>query len=266
MLPPIDAHAHVHLDVDEHQLRALHAVVIAVTSGIDEWDAALERQDELTLWAVGCHPSDSAAVATFDGDRFRIALESAAAIGEVGLDGRSPTAWEDQVRVFEAILAATLERPRPLSIHSRMASTAVLDCLETRPQPAAILHWWRGNSAETERALELGCFFSLNGAEANDPNALDVLPPERVLTETDYPHSNRADPVASRPAAVATIETALKAVWGVTQEELRDRLWQNLETVFERADSASLLPARSRAIEAHLRVNPSAGKSGFVQN
>ena len=103
-----------------------------------------------------------------------------------------------------------------------------------------------GTADETTRALELGCYFSLNGSEANNPRVLELLPPERVLTETDYPHSHRTDPVASRPAAVKTIEAALEVTWGVNRHELRELLWQNLETLVHRAGSASQLPARTQ--------------------
>ena len=55
----------------------------------------------------------------------------------------------------------------------------------------------------------MGCFFSVNGAEARRPKVLALLPQNRVLAETDFPYSRRSDPVADRPAAVATIEVCL---------------------------------------------------------
>ena len=118
----------------------------------------------------------------------------------------------------------------------------MLAALRRRPVAGAILHWWRGSQAETQEALELGCFFSLNGAEARQPKVLAELPPERVLTETDFPHTRRTDSAADRPAAVTTIETALMERWGVDRVMLRRQLWQNLGALFERCELIERLP------------------------
>jgi TatD DNase family protein len=241
-LPPIDAHAHVAVTISPEQVRSLDALVIAVTSGRAEWEAVVLRQDELTLWAAGCHPNDRVAVVEFDVEHFRAVVEQVPVVGEVGLDGASPTDTNSQLAVFDAVLAATADRPRPITIHSRFACDAVLDCLEARPQAAPILHWWRGDETQTRRALSLGCYFSLNGAEAARPRVLDFLPAERVLTETDYPHSITADPAADRPAAVETIERALSEAWDTDPGSVRVRVWANLADAFKRADSLDELP------------------------
>jgi hypothetical protein len=53
----------------------------------------------------------------------------------------------------------------------------------------------------------------LGFADIAEPG-LDLLPCDRVLTETDFPHSQRSDPAAKRPAAVATIEDAFDGALG----------------------------------------------------
>ena len=88
----------------------------------------------------------------------------------------------------------------------------------------------------------MGCFFSLNGAEVKNPKVLDLLPPERVLTETDFPHSKRSDRAATQPAAVATIEHALMRAWDLDEHDLRRRLWGNLIELYERCDLTERLP------------------------
>src|SRR5947208_9748783 len=173
MLPAIDAHAHVDVRVAARDLSELDAVVLAVTRSLAEWQAASVRDDELTLWGVGCHPAMPDAVRAFDARTFADALETAAFVGEVGLDRRSRVSVDEQVAVFTEILRAVQRVPRPLSIHSTGATKAVLDLLEANPTSPPILHWWRGTSQETARALQLGCFFSLNG-QATSPKAIDV--------------------------------------------------------------------------------------------
>jgi TatD DNase family protein len=243
-LPPIDAHAHVDARVNARDLSALRAVVLAVTGTLDEWRVAATRSDDLTLWGVGCHPGLPAAVDGFDADRFADELASATFVGEVGLDRRARVPFARQREVFAEILTAVTHVPRPVSIHSTAATKAVLDLLETHPIATPILHWWRGTPAETMRAIELGCYFSLNGHEAASPRTMGLLPLERVLTETDFPHSMRYDAAATRPAATATIEAALMAQHGLSVVELRARLWDTLRAAF--APAVTVVPTSRR--------------------
>lgn len=243
-LPPIDAHAHVDVRVGVRELSALRAVVLAVTRTLDEWRVAATRSDDLTLWGIGCHPGLPAAVDGFDADMFADGLQSATFVGEVGLDRRARVPFARQREVFAEILRAVTHVPRPVSVHSTGATKAVLDLLETHPIATPILHWWRGTRAETLRAIELGCYFSMNGHEATSPRTIGLLPLERVLTETDFPHSTRYDAAATRPAATATIEAALMAQHGLSAVELRARLWDTLRAAF--APAISVVPTSRR--------------------
>jgi TatD DNase family protein len=244
-LPPIDAHAHVLTSIEDRKLRALRSAVFAVTREPSEWAAASERRDELCVWGLGCHPGLSGAVRAFDASRLAALVASTPLIGEVGLDGSSKVPMEDQRRVFRAALEVAREKSRLVSIHSVRASAAVLDELESAGGvPGAILHWWRGSANETRRAIDLGCFFSLNGAEAARPKVLSSLPGDRVLTETDYPHTRRSDKRADRPGAVGTIERALGAAWGYSGEEVRRQLWKNLGLICAATGTSSLMPRR----------------------
>jgi TatD DNase family protein len=241
-LLPIDAHAHIKTTVPARDLAELASFIVAVTREQTEWQDALHRHDELAVWGIGVHPGLPDEVMSFDAVRFDAALHDAMFVGEVGLDGKSKAPAAAQRAVFDQVLDAVAQKPRPTTIHSVSASRQVLDALQAHPIAAPILHWWRGSEKETEEAIEMGCFFSLNGAEARRPKVLELLPPERVLTETDFPHSRRSDPAAVRPAAVATIEAALMKEWRLDELELRRRLWRNLAELFERCELSERLP------------------------
>jgi TatD DNase family protein len=239
-LPPLDAHAHIAVTVDREDLAGLEAAVFAMTREPGEWAGALQRQDEAAIWGIGAHPrllTDDQPLAM---DAFEDAVERALLVGEVGLDRRAPSPRSDQI--FDEILAVVQRHVRPVSIHSVGATSAVISALERRPVQAPILHWWRGTPSETKEAIRLGAFFSLNGAEVRDPKVLALLPRDRVLTETDYPHSRRYDPAARRPAAVRTIEAALMEQWKVDQSELRRQIWRNLGELFDRCELLDELP------------------------
>jgi TatD DNase family protein len=241
-LLPIDAHAHVETTIDPRELRVLRAVVFAVTREPSEWAAAVQRRDRDCLWGLGCHPRVPAAFEQFDPDLLHDLLERRPLVGEVGLDMRSKVPMQRQVEVFRAVLDVAIARSRLVTIHSSGASAEVIKELFHRPVAGAILHWWRGDPAETTRAIELGCYFSLNGAEVHRPKVLSLLPPDRVLTETDYPHTRRQDKAASVPGAVRTTEQALAHAWGLEVEAVRQRLWQNLRELCASTATASLLP------------------------
>jgi TatD DNase family protein len=245
-LPALDAHAHVEVTIAPAELTALDAVVFAVTRERTEWQPALAREDELALWGLGCHPGLPKEVADFEPKSFRDLLASAPLVGEVGLDAKSEASIEAQQKTFERVLSIVAEEPRPISIHSVGACSAVLDSLERHPQRGAILHWWRGTRAETERAIEFDCYFSVNGVEVRRPKILDLLPPERVLTETDFPFTRRSDEVASRPGSVETIERKLEEAWGTDRWGVRKQIWSNVDALFRSTGCLELLPAGIR--------------------
>lgn len=245
VLPPIDAHAHVLTTIDSRDLRALRSALFAVTREPAEWTAAAGRRDELCVWGLGCHPQLSGAIASFDASRLAELVAATPLIGEVGLDGGSRVPMADQRRVFRAVLAVARDQSRLVSIHSVRASAEVLDELEAVGEVSgAILHWWRGSAAETRRAVELGCFFSLNGAEAARPQVLSLLPIDRVLTETDFPHARRSDKTADRPGAVGSIESALGDAWSLSSDGVRRQIWRNLARICAATRTSSLMPRR----------------------
>lgn len=242
-LPPIDAHAHIEPSILPADLAALDALVFAVTMHPREWKQALARDDALTVWGLGVHPASAESLRAFDADQFGEHLEQALLVGEVGLDARAGR-LSHQKAVLGAVLDAVGKVPRPITLHSVGTSRGVLDALTRRPVAAPILHWWRGSRVETEQAIEMGCYFSLNGAEAVRPKVLELLPPDRVLTETDFPHTFRADRRAARPAAVETIERALENAWSVDRFQLRRQLWRTVGGIFDRCDLVDRAPGR----------------------
>lgn len=117
-------------------------------------------------------------------------------VGEVGLDAspRFYASFQDQQRVFERVLRACNEQgSKILSIHSVRAIPTVLRSLEAHLRNrtcAPVLHWFTGTKSEAVRAVELGCYFSINAEMMVEKKMLPLLrslPADRVLTETDGP-------------------------------------------------------------------------------
>lgn len=135
-------------------------------------------------------------------------------VGEIGLDG-SPNhrkSWEKQTEVFSrALKRANDLGGRVLSIHSRRAANEVLDmikCLTSINRVIPILHWYSGTKTTVRKAVEHGCYFSVNLqmlAHESGRGLIESLPTDRLLTETDAPFTSldgcKCDPTHSIGAA-----------------------------------------------------------------
>ncbi|MFY9587956.1 MAG: TatD family hydrolase [Actinomycetota bacterium] len=241
-LPPLDTHAHVNPDIDPSDLTRLGAVVFAMSRSLDEGAKALSRRDALVLWGVGCHPSVAQAQRSFDSAEFANHLERTALVGEIGLDGSARVPMEEQVHTFRQVLAVIAETPRLVSIHSYRATARVLDELKGIPIRAPILHWWLGTTEETEQAVALGCYFSLNPSVSRRTELLRRIPAERLLTETDHPFGDRRRPNAA-PGRVEAVERLIAEELGTDDRTVRRQMWRNLLSVVRETRTGHLIPS-----------------------
>ncbi len=117
-------------------------------------------------------------------------------VGEIGLDFSKQfiSSKDRQILVFKQIIEWCQQSPKKiLSIHSVRADKDVLAILEKYNCPndnACILHWYSGSPKQLDRAIELGCFFSINDYMINSPNGRSIIqkiPCERLLLESDAP-------------------------------------------------------------------------------
>jgi TatD DNase family protein len=123
-------------------------------------------------------------------------------IGEVGLDfSRQYYSSKDkQIEVFESIAKWCGEiKGRVISIHSVHADKQVLDILEKTScaeNNICIMHWFSGAVQQLLRAVEMGCYFSVNGAmcrSANGQKLIHRLPQAKILLESDAPFVDGVD-------------------------------------------------------------------------
>lgn len=242
-LPPIDMHAHIDTTVNPRDLEGLGAVVFAATRSSEEFEQTIGRHDLVTIWGIGCHPGLASAQAAFATEIFQHGLERTSYVSEVGLDRSSGVPMAQQEEVFRAILALVDKQPRIVSIHSRGATSRVLDIIAETSVRTPILHWWLGSKAETERAVELGCYFSVNSAMTSRKADMPGIPLDRLLTETDHPAGNRGGRGRPhQPGWTLDVEECLAGMHGISTEELRLVLWRNLSSVARKTDIEGLFP------------------------
>jgi TatD DNase family protein len=238
-LPTLDAHAHLDPGCTSQELSEA-GLVLGMTLSLAEAEMVLPRHEPEIAWGVGCHPRKLAAQQAFDGDQFARLAAKTAVIGEVGLDRGSRVPLELQLRTFRAVLEYAAANPRIVSIHSFRSTALVLDELEQRPILAPILHWWTGSAAETHRAVDLGCYFSVHSAVARRSVFRTQMPPERLLVESDQ---GWIDPPGAIPHRIALVEYLLSASLKMGVGEVRQLVWRNFSEVVRQSGTRELLPA-----------------------
>lgn len=233
----VDTHCHVDLYPDAVPVLAAAAshrvLVVAVTNAPSVYfhTKRLAEHCPFLLPAAGLHP-ELVATHGHELDRLLPLLEGTQFVGEVGLDYVTPDQGlrERQRRVFTAVLdrCAALGG-RVLTVHSRRAAADVVAAVGAGFNGSVILHWFSGTKREAERALAIGCYFSVNPAmlaSKSSQQLLALLPRDRVLTETDGPFvSHRRSPAT--PPQTALVATHLATLWSISEDEARKLLLEN---------------------------------------
>jgi TatD DNase family protein len=162
-------------------------------------------------------------------------------VGEVGLDAgpRYFRSLDLQKEIFTRVLQKCAEAGgKILTVHSVRTATMVLNLIEShfpRPQGQIVLDWFTGSKSEARRAVDLGCYFSINGAMLRNDrgrNLVAALPSDRLLTETDAPFTM----VGHRPTAPIDVrETveALATLRHVPPEDLAQTIRSNLRALLD---------------------------------
>ncbi|WP_137390413.1 Qat anti-phage system TatD family nuclease QatD [Rhodoligotrophos defluvii] len=235
----IDFHAHLDLYPDPHaaarECIARNLYVLSVTTTPSAWagTAALTEGAPRIQTALGLHPQIAherkAELALFEELLPRVRY-----VGEIGLDGvpEYRRHWPDQQRVFTRILELC-ERAggRIMTLHSRRATTAVLDGLSAHPDAGTpVLHWFSGTQRELTRAVDLGCWFSVGPAMLSGDKGRQLvlkMPRERVLTESDGPFA-QIDGRAAWPWDVVRAVETLAQLWSEPPDAVDRQLRENL--------------------------------------
>lgn len=240
---------HCHLDLYPDHIAAFKTCerektnVLAVTTTPLAWQHNMELASGCACVraALGLHPQ-VVLEREREIEQFSVIARSVKFIGEVGLDA-SPRFYRSidaQRRVFERVLrvcAAT--GPKVLSIHAvRTASEVIRMLKEFLPLSAGlpILHWFSGTQSEALRALEIGCWFSINpamGATASSLKVIDSIPIGRMLTESDGPFVKDHAGSALAPGDVQGAIELIARCKRLSASDVREQLMKNLIRVDE---------------------------------
>jgi len=214
--------------------------VLAVTTTPRAWQGtkSLVVSGRRIRLAVGLHP-ELVEERHAEVDLLCELLPQTQYVGEVGLDGslRHRQTLKQQRMTLDRILeACAAHGGRILSLHSRGAASLLLDALQEHPAAGTpILHWFSGTRHEAERAIELGCWFSVGPAMLAGEKGrrlVALLPCDRVLTETDGPFTRKGE-MPLMPWDVQDAERELAVIWGISAQETRTVLLDNLRRLVD---------------------------------
>lgn len=240
----IDFHCHLDLYPDHAEAIAEcernRVFTLAVTTTPKAWarNHELTKSTKHVRAALGLHPQLVGQRAQEIG-LWEELLPQTRYVGEVGLDAgpRFYRTFETQKAIFERVLTACARAgDKVLTIHSIRAAKTVLDMLEQHlpsQQGTAVMHWFTGSQTEARRAVDMGCYFSVNHemlASAKHAELVRALPLERLLTETDGPFTTR-DGHPARPSDVGAAVARLAQLFGRPEEVIAELLLRNLNRI-----------------------------------
>lgn len=241
----IDFHCHLDLYPDPvaviKQADKEGVYILAVTTTPQAWkiNQTLTAGYKRVKAAVGLHP-ELVLERHKEVDILCSLMKETRYVGEIGIDGslKNKSSIQLQQEVFKRIVSHCENLGgRIMSIHARNAVKEVLDVIEAHPKAGMpVIHWFSGTDAELERAIRLGCWFSIGPGMLRSNkgrNTAKIIPQERVLTETDGPFvRNASQPLM--PWEVKEAEIFLAELWRTGIDNARLIIQNNFRTLISR--------------------------------
>ena len=246
----VDFHCHLDLYPDYEKViaesEAAKVYTLAVTTTPRAWkrNRELTRDLQYVRPALGLHPQLVGKDTDAELELWDSLLPQTRYVGEIGIDGGTSYVHtlEQQQRVFIHILNECAKKgDKILSIHAAHSTKLVLDLLEAHFPPdqgTAVLHWFSGTLAQAQRAVELGCYFSINTAMIKTKSGQAIirsLPKDRMLVETDGPFIE-IDGIIARPKDIAYTVERLAKLLEMPVEGMRGIIMNNLKIVISAKD------------------------------
>lgn len=224
-------HANVLKDIDNS---GIYVLSVTTLPSAFRGTVALTKKLNNCRTALGLHPQLAHQryneLSLFDSlcDRTRY-------IGEIGLDGSKGYAEHMEVQqvVFEHILNKCCEfNDKILTVHSLNAVDKVLELLSVYLKAGRpILHWFLATKKQVDRAVDLGCYFSIGPAMLHSTRAKKVilwLPKDRILLETDGPFAKVKGKILF-PSDVIQVVNYLSSQWNMPVDAVQYQLKINLK-------------------------------------
>ena len=243
-----DTHAHYDsgaFNADREELLASmpdKGVGLILDPGCEERSSraalALAEKYPFVYAAVGVHPEDMEGMTsdTLETIRSLARHEKCVAIGEIGLDYY----WDDthkaeQKELFAAQLALAEDLDLPVIVHDREAHADCMEITGRFPKARGVFHCFSGSAEMAKELLRRGSWYLGFDGPVTYKNArkalevLEIVPPERILVETDSPYMSPVPLRGKRndSSNLVYIIQKIAEIKGVTYEEVAEITMKN---------------------------------------
>lgn len=252
-----ETHAHLlaeQFDQDRNEViqRALENGILAVLNVSDDMESSkkavgLAKQHDRVFGSVGVHPHNGADFRDEDVSILKelTSDEKILAIGEIGLDyyyDFCDRTVQREVFVKQLDLAKQLDLP--VIIHNREAHKDTIDILSSFGKDIkGVMHCYSGSAESAKILLNLGMYISFTGVitfknAKRAVEALEVIPLDRLLLETDCPYMSPEPLRGTRnePKNLIYIARKMAEVKKISYERLLEQLWENSFKLFKKAE------------------------------
>ena len=248
-----DTHAHYDsgaFNADREELLASmpsKGVGLILDPGCEERSSraalALAEKYSFVYAAVGVHPEDMEGMTsdTLETIRRLARHEKCVAIGEIGLDYY----WDDthkaeQKELFAAQFALAEELDLPVIVHDREAHADCLEITGSFPKARGVFHCFSGSAEMAKELLRRGNWYLGFDGPVTYKNArkalevLEIVPPERILVETDSPYMSPVPLRGKRndSSNLVYIIQKIAEIKGMTPQEVERITWENGKRLF----------------------------------
>lgn len=198
--------------------------------------------------AVGVHPSETEELDDNSMEWIRQQAEhkKCVAIGEIGLDYHYPDPEPDiQKKWFERQLFLAKEMNKPVIIHSREAAKDTMDILhgEAGQNIRGVMHCYSYSAEIAKELLKMDYYFGIGGVVTFSNakklvEALDYIPVEKILLETDCPYLAPTPHRGERNSSlyIPLIVEKIAQIKNISCEEVENITQKNAERLFFNKD------------------------------
>lgn len=249
----IDSHCHLAMpQYDADRQEVLKSVFdsgcrgfIEVSIDLASTYRAIEHlgQYDNVYFALGWHPD---CADHFDDDAIieykRLLTENkkVIALGEAGLDIKSPVCFQQQKRVYFRFCEFAASEDVPLIIHHRGYFDEIMSGIKKYSVERVIFHCFCGTPEDAEGITAIGAYISFSGIvtfkNAHDVRAsVRAVPLNRILVETDSPYL-APQPVRGHrntPANVPIIIDAIAQIKDLPVQTVAEAIYRNTSAVFD---------------------------------
>lgn len=186
-----DAHCH---RINPGDIRSIYNILI------NDDDVTLPHGNHI-FFSAGIHPWDAGNLRSVWLDNLKLLLnfDRVIAVGECGLDKKSPVALEKQLEVFGMQVKLSAALNKPLIIHCVGCYNELMNFHKAlNPKQPWIIHGFRGKPEMAVQLTKIGMFISFG--EKFNPDSVRATPVERILVESD----DSEMPLAEIYLAIAT--------------------------------------------------------------